>query len=369
MFKFFNYGVEKGTPRLLSNFDYVKRTIKWNTETLIKYWREMNWVVKSEHILVNLFNSLHAEASDVLESYRLTRDQVTMQVPSRGIITSINYGRLQPKSNFYGNECREIIIEVPFDDAVEQMMTRSYKEWEPIKVIHHPFTSFDYQLPNNKLRRSGEKGLVIIKMDLSLLYTQYRMWLRDKATSTYGEEGVRKSVMNFLHSFPITNMMRSHIDVVWFNRLFALQEGAPVSNLREDDRLRLATSYTGTDEVLTKYIEIIERGRYDFQEICGMLPGIYTKSLKERMNFDGVRMTHQIRLAVELFRSETMVFLFRSELINPTGRNTMYINEYKQYRRKYDNSNLNDTIKGLNVYRPMKEYIQERIIPLVSAIS
>nr|DAT18066.1 MAG TPA: hypothetical protein [Caudoviricetes sp.] len=345
--------------RVYNKMNDIRRTIHDNHRLVVEYWREMNWIVRSEHILVGVINSLRSEADFSLAIYNSVKDLIPNVVTSRGIGSSYHYARIQPKSHFYGQGCEEIYIEQGFDDAYHQMLTKPYYEWQPIRVCSHPFTSFDFQLPNGKPRTSGERGRCIIKFDLALLYTQYKYWLNDESRSRY-EDGTAKLVANFIHSIALPGMLASHVDIAWFNRLFNLSQGLAVSNEREDGRLMMSSPYYYVDETHQRMLTDLERSRANFHEWCCWLPGIFTKNLKSLYTQDNTLESQQIKLPWSVSRLSLLSWLFRLDMEFGSGKNTQYRNEYLKQIREYKNSRIFGTLRGCNpkeLERQFDEYI------------
>lgn len=355
---------DRQPPRIHPLLNNVKRTFTANHTTFVKYWRNMNWVVKSDHILVGLIVQLSTNAFtpiDIYNSIRRNLDGVTM---NRGIGSSVGYAKVQPKSHFYGHECKEILIEQPFDDSIQQLFSTHYTEWETIRAVQHPFTSFDYQLANGKLRHSGEYGICVLKMDLALLYTQYVLWRRDTFRSKY-EDGTSKSIMNFVHSYPIVNLVKSHNERVWYNRLFNKVKSETVSNYKPDNRPVLLDPYLYLDQIQDKLIDDMEKSRANFHEWCCWIPGITTKNLKEHLKQDNTLSTQQNRLPWLLGELSTIEMLVRLELITNTNASTGYCSEIVRLNKNYLNSRLYGTIKGL----PFEEINHYMITNIINPIS
>lgn len=366
MLSFFKNIPDRQSPRILPNYENLKRTLIHNQIKITEYWQAMNWSVKSDHILVGLLYQLNSAATHPMDIYNSIRNYLDGFTMSRGIASTVGYGRVQPKSHFYGHECQEIIVEQPFDDSFNQIFQLPYTKWEALRVIEHPFTSFDYQLANGKIRKNGEKGLCVLKVDLALLYTQYSLWRKDKVRSQY-EDGTPKAITNFVHSYPIVNLLKSHNERVWFNRLFNTAMGKLNIDEREDSRLRLLNPYHYMDDIHEKMINELEKSRANFHEWCCWIPGIYTKNLKQHLLQDTVLETQQIKLPWLLGRLSTLEFLLYEETIAGTHSNKMYISEILRSHREYESSRTYSTIRGLDD-KTLIRNIEERVISLAETL-
>lgn len=346
MLSFLNHVRDRQPPRSYPNLENIRRIFNHNLDSIRNYWQQMNWVVRSEHVLVGLIHHLHCESQDKFRIYD-SISSITLSVTSgRGIVSNKYYGRIQPISHFYGQGCQEILIEQQFDDAYEQMMFKSYKDWETVRVVSHPFTSFDSQIPNGKKRQSDETGLCIIKIDLALLFTQYMMWVQDRMASR-NDEDVLKPIANFVHAYPLPNMLKSHNECVWFNRIFFHAKGIPTVDIREDSRHRMLDPYYAVDQVAMKIIDDLNRGRGNMHEWVSQIPGIFYPNMKSFYLQDDVLQNQQNRLTWYLGWLPMLSFLFQMDFEGRHKGNTTYIAEYKRKYAELKSSRTYETIQGL----------------------
>lgn len=338
---------DRQPPRIPPRLHNVKQILHENHERIVEFWRGMNWAVRSDHILVAMLTQIPDIISyNPLDIYRHAQDTMEQFTSARGIGSSITYSRVQPRSYFYGSQCQEIIISQPFDDAIDQIFTAHYVNWETLRIVTHPFTTFDFQLANGKVRKSGEAGLCVIKMDLALLYTQYRLWLKDKKRSMY-DDGTARSIMNFIHSYPVVNLLKSQTERAWFNRLFNISEGLPNLDTREDTRLFMSNPYIGVDDILRKLDSDIKRSRNNFHDWVCWIPGIFGKNLKAHLVQDTILETQQNKLPWALGWLRPMHWMFKLENEIKTGSNTKYAAEYLRKYKEYMYGRTFGTIRGL----------------------
>lgn len=370
MLSFFRNPRERQPPRHPPRLDNVRDNIQYNYRRITEFWHHMNWVVKSDHPFVGILNGLYTSTEDTLTNYRIARDNAITYTAPRGIVTSINYGRVQPKSHFYGSDCREILMEQPFDDAIEQITTKHYTKWEACRVIAHPFTSFDFQLPNGKRRKSGEYGICIIKFDIGLLFAQYIAWRNDVNRSQY-EDGTNKSVMNFIHTYPVVGMLRTQTEQAWFNRLYNRAAGLPNNDTREDQRHIMSSPYYHVDEVQDKLLDYIYKSRGNMYDWCSQLPGIFSRNLQQYLKDDIVMVTHQNKMTKYLAELPLLSFLFQTEFLLNNDASNMYRNEFVKGCKALSNGRIFETIKYLDGQELRRlfetrivDYIEDVIIPL-----
>lgn len=355
MLSFLKHTPDRQPVKTINRLNNIRFTLEDNLKRITQFWHGANWSVKGDHILVSMLGAMTSEAFNAIDVYDSVRYQAQRVSMARGFASQVGYGRIQPKSYFYGNDCQEIYVYQNFDDSIKQIFTKHYTSWETIRIISHPFTSLDFQLANGKPRKSGEKGLVVIKMDLALMYAQYRMWRADRYRSYY-LDGTPKSITNFIHTYPIVSMLKSHTDQAWFNRLFKLSKGEELSNIREDSRLFLVNPYYNVDQVLERIMEDCEKSRNNIHEWCSEIPGIFCKNLKAFYTQDNVLETQQLKGPWNIGRLPLYEWLFSTALKSKGGSNTLYVGEYRKQMREYTNQRTFDTIRGVNGKDVLQEF-------------
>lgn len=350
---------DRQPPRIPPKLNNVKQVIHENHKRIVEFWRGMNWAVRSDHILVAMLTQIPDIISEnPLDIYRHAQDTMEQYTAARGIGSSITYSRIQPRSYFFGANCQEVLISQPFDDAIDQVFSKHYTEWETLRIVTHPFTTFDFQLANGKQRKSGESGLCVIKMDLALMFAQYKLWSKDKFRCMY-EDGTPKSIMNFIHSYPIVSLLRTQTDRAWYNRLFNISEGLPNMETREDTRLFMSNPYINVDEILTKLDYDIKRSRNNFHDWICWVPGIFSKNLKQHLIQDTVLETQQNKLPWALGWFSTLHWLFKLEHDIETHASTKYTTEYLRKYKEYMYGRTFGTIRGLKYDTVLEAFTNE----------
>lgn len=335
------------TTKVYPEMIRMRTVLLRNAEQFMRHWHVQDWHVKGNHILINvLYRIKDIIYTDDISTYHAVSEQIQYVLSGLRFTDYYQYGKIQPVSHFYGKEVKELYHAVTFDDSVEEIVCKPYTDWTPIRVVSHPFTSFDYQIPNGYSRHEQREGVVVIKMDLALLYLQYLKWRHDRKRSTF-DDGSMKNITNFLHSYPIVNMIPSHLERCWYNRVMYETLGLPIINYKPSTRFRLLDPYTDVDKVITRINEDISKNRGKFKEWLTMVPGIQASCLYEYIQGDSILRNQQNRLTLFLPCVDVVKWLLKQNQ-NHEGLNSSDVAELTKHLRTWLNNGTLSSIDGIN---------------------
>lgn len=214
---------------------------------LLWHYRRAVHVVPNEHIIVQLLRHAGvAYAGNDELYYNSVSAQVNRIATALKINTSVHANGAQPRSSFYGSNVNEFIVAVtpPFVKGIDY--DRYWPSAQPIRVRYHPYSDLSFNLPDNE---GVAPGYAVIEVNIPLLMLQFLKW---KAwTETRYEH--KPSVQQFVFQFPLVNMLSSHADVCWMNRLVNKQALQP----NRTDRKRFGLALNDISGLVDKDQEII----------------------------------------------------------------------------------------------------------------
>lgn len=335
-------------PRIPGRLSYCRERLQANFKKVQQYYQTSNHAVRSEMLFVRLLNNMNIESQGLSDGdlYRKGRELQYQFLSGLGISTQRQTGRYFTKSPLYGEGVSEVILETPFDNSVELLFTEDWRNWDPIRVVTHPFTSFDFQRLDGQPRFSKEKGIAVTKVDIGLLYCQYKNWLRSPY-SKY-EDGTHKTIMNFLSSYPLTNALKSHVEVSWFNRLFHLSLNKPVSDIRELGLVSLVSVYNEVDKCHQDMLTILLKSKTHFHDWCCWVPGIWQKNLKGHFKTEDIRDVWGLRMGQYLGWVNLLEWLTQLELQVDTNANSLWISELLRKHKQHQNDKVYGSLQGLS---------------------
>lgn len=262
-----------------------------NMERALNHWRSNENSILNQHLVVRLLKELpmprgnltQLSLSNVRKYYDDLRSVDYQYGNKVNMTTATRYGAIT-RSQFYDDSVDEIIISnsTPFTND----MMYNWRDAEPIKVHRHPYNVSYYGLLCKK-QDLGGSGVAVLSINIPLLAVQYLMWLREEAMSTVNGVQRVQSTYLFATKYPIPNLLKSHNDMVIFNRFI----GRYQNDLRETRDVRqsfwLNDELAIMDQVIVKTVVELQRSQRFFEAILLHIPTVWRSGYETvRLNID-----------------------------------------------------------------------------------
>ena len=355
MQKLFN--MERGTNQGVVSmpwWTYIQDGLRRNLDQVITYYRRFPIPVESSHFIIKLITALGIYRNSDFEQFfnsvssRCLGTSMALQMTS-----SINRGILF-NGIFYGPNVKEILVAV--DDGFDIYEAKdNWQELCPIRVLSHPKSDLGLMVPNG-VDYNAEEGLAVIAINLPMLALQYREFrlLEDSIAESTGESP--RSIMQFVYAYPLTNMLRSHLDVALFNRLNNVLSDIPLATSRGKHPFYLTDFSDKLYQLNINQVEMLKSNHRKFDGVMKSIPLVTSANLQEMMVFPDCALTRQIIWALAAASLPMLSFLFKSSGDNPRIRNAKDVNHLVRSFELYK------TDKALSVSLPLNLYFDAKNI-------
>lgn len=238
------------------------------------------------------------------------REDFSSLVGTFGLYSSITTSRNPPVSQFYNNNCLELLV---YDDSWFDANAHKgdWQQLEPIKVLEHPFDDINLSMPNNHFNNTGgEKGLAIISINVPMLIVQFHYWVeslkefKDDIETTQGQ---------FLIRYPIFNAMKSHLDVSIRNRFFKIYNKQPVSNFLKIHPVAIRDFSQLLDNALRNVCQVLRTKALTFDEVLMQIPAISYENQRQVTVLPEITPTRSVKWVLDLTRLRTIKNLLTYE--------------------------------------------------------
>ena len=247
-------------------FAYIATRLHDNVKRAVDYYAFRRSVVPAQHPLVRFIDSITIPHS--IEE-RLYFDTVVEAAYSTGRALGFGSSIYAPKAfnagAFYGTLVNEYVYLVPTDYRKPDV---PYAEIDAVTVRNHPRSDFSL-LPLRPEFANNESGYAVISIDPGLLLLQYREWRKEQLLLPEEE---RLTTSHFVSMYVLPNMLYSHIDVVWLNRVINASKGVASAPTRSISGLALPSPDTFSNDVIAKLIEVITQREYHFESLLLGIP-------------------------------------------------------------------------------------------------
>jgi hypothetical protein len=322
---------------------FIRNGLQANIEKVQNFYRTHNPVVKSNHLLIKLLQSLTVSKQMELERYYDNVDTISLGVSMALKMTSSIYRGIVHRGIFYGKDNPEIILAV--DDYFDfNYVHQNWEKVSAVKPLLHPKSDFDYMLPRG-IDTSDENGLAVIMVNIPMLAVQYRAFL---LSQWQDEDESPKSINQFIGGFVLPNMLRAQTELCLFNKIYnrALFPDIEVFNKPYiKHTFALLNVNTQLNNVIDKYILYARQSNQHFATVLKTLPSIYNANMYESLLMPDIAPTRQVDSTLVLTRLKMVDFLFDICKEHLLSRNQVEINQILRSFRLHD------------VYTSFKEYL------------
>ena len=349
------FGFDKGADEgvvTVPDWNYLKAGFQASLKIVTAYYRTYPGRVDASHFLIKLIYGVGVARSLPLDRFYAMCSSKALGVAMANKMTSaISKGQLFD-GQFYGKGVREVLIGHD-DDFDFQDAAKNWQNLEPIKVLSHPKSDLGLNIPDGT-GDGLEEGVAVIAINIPMLALQYRQWSEIETARAEAVGDSPRGITHFIYSYPLTNMLYSHLDVTLFNRLYNLLNNIPLAEINKRHSFFLTDYDNKLNVVQKKQLEILASGQRSFNGMLKTIPMVSVDTLADLAKLPDVALTRQVIWALCLARLEMLSFLFKVTVQNPRTRSSAEVN------RIVRNFQLYRTDKALQSSLPYNLYFDAR---------
>lgn len=276
-------------------WNYTQTGLRENVAKIIQYYRLYPSRVNSSHVLVRLLYAMNLSRKMSFDRYLANAFDLTNSISQAiGLTTATSKGKLWD-GEFYGSYSKEVIIAnsdyFDFTNAANE-----WRDYEPVKILGHNQTNLNLSLPDGKTP-SADQGISYISVNVPMLMTQY-YYFNLEQDEFEDESAARRTVQQFIVSYPLANAMKSHTDHVLFNRLYAQLKGYPMLDGYSKHSFNMIDYSSAVNEVIEQEIEMLSKSTGRFSALLKMVPLCFSTNLGELGDLPEVPYTMQCMWAL-----------------------------------------------------------------------
>lgn len=311
----------------IPQFIYIKTGLNRELNKVIQFYRKNIVRVPNQHPLVRFILSLPISMKrDIFGIADRGEALMFNQASLLNFTNSLSYGRVYSPGFIYGKNTHEIIITHNESFDVQD----AYDNWEdlqPIRILRHPFTDLSMGLLDGKYK-SYEKGIAVILLNVPMLCVMLKGWY-----DTYRSDDVDRnmlglptmSVHQFVHTYPLLNALKSHIDIALFNRLSNTYLVDEVADFKNPHPFQLNDYSEKVDDYIRKQLQLLKNYPFLFDQLLVSLPSIFNDNLREVIQIPAMAPTRQVKWALLVARIPIIKFLLQYNSLEEVKRNEQYI--------------------------------------------
>lgn len=187
-------------------------------------YRRTPYFVESDHILIKILQQIGLSYQTNDRIFYAEVEQRTSRIARAVGFTDYNAKvGAADKNSFFGPSIKEILISVTngYTDLVT--IDGLWQEFSPVQIMYHPYNDLTLNIRDGS-KTEGVKGYAVIRVDIPLLALQYHKW--GKWVARNGD--LIPPIGQFVYQYPLVNMMRSDLDMSYFNQIASYSIGKPI---------------------------------------------------------------------------------------------------------------------------------------------
>lgn len=259
-------------------------------------------------ILTQILTNITEEFTGDLSDYMRRVDRVGTDLSrTLGLVSNYGEGKLFNSTLYPG--CNEIFIQARNEDYMWSDLWYSWRTIPSVTVVDHPFTDLTYFEPGvtNPARVEGD-GLAIFHVDIALLYIQWQFFMSSNPGVT---------VEFFLTSVVYPNMMKSHMDIVMFNRVMLRMGLIKECKVTKSNLMFNQQSLDQEmDRIVDTVLKNIDGRRLTYGQMVSAVPSIFGEDYLSSTDDPGLMPTIQsmwVTLAMRFKRLAYILYLGRKQ--------------------------------------------------------
>lgn len=349
MHKLFQLEQSGSTPySRVPNWQVLSDGLVRNHKLVVNYYEQYPQVVSSSHFLVRLLYAVNIGKSLPIERFYYAACARSLNTAmALKLTTSLSRGDVFD-GVFYGKGSREVIIGHidSFDYAKSEYTWRSL---ESVRVLHHPKSDLSMIVPDGRAT-SAETGLSVISINIPMLLVQYYHFSKEQdARESQGM--ARRSVMQFIYSYVLTNALKSHLDYAVFNRMYNMQRGIPMGESAVKHSFALINYSSLLDESLKEMNRRAVDLPYKFDAKMKLVPSIFSANMSELSKLPDMASTLQVFWALVTSRIKMLSFLVRANKVsNARAIGASEINNIQRLIRIQSTQDVMKNILGFDAW-------------------
>lgn len=290
----------------LRQWVYAQNGLIQNVEKIEQFYKDFPIAVAASHLLVRLIHSVNISRNLSFDRYIANCNARSLNVAQALKFTSaLSKGQIWD-GVFYGAGTKEIIIAhdtlFSIHDAYE-----NWKNLHPVTVLQHNQTNTTLPIPDGRVN-STDKGIAVIAVNIPMLMAMYYRFNQEQDLVELGG-GTRRTTYQFLHSYALAGMVRSHLDNVVLNRLFNKASGVPTTEAIRKHSFFLTNYDSALDVSANMQLEYLRGMKRRFAGVMQATHLPVAGNLWEFSELPTVPSTLQAFWALAISRMKIMAFL------------------------------------------------------------
>lgn len=290
----------------LRQWSYAKDGLMNNVEKIEQFYQAFPVAVDGNHLLVRLIQTVNISRKLAFDRYVANCSSRALSIAQSLKLTSaLSKGQIWD-GVFYGKDTKEVIIGHDTLFSLQDVYT-NWKSMQPVTVLQHNQTNTALMLPDGRLS-STDKGLAFIAINIPMLMAMYYRFNEEQDEVELGG-GTRRTLYQFISSYALGGMVRTHLDGVVFNRLYNRLTGVPTTEAIRKHNFFMADYSNALDTSADMQLAYLKNLKVRFSSVMHATHLPVSGNLLEFSQLPSVAPTLQSYWALAASRMKILAFL------------------------------------------------------------
>ena len=308
-----------------AQFEWLQRSYRSEIEKIKQYFNTRVFTLPNQHLLVRALTTAMVPIQYDIDRYVEVASSRSPYVAKHFKFTSEISAGTHHANSFYGGVVEEYILSI-------ENYINPYQEspiWDDVpavSVLQHPVSDMSLSLPTGSVY-GNMPGTSVITLDLPRLLLQYRAFLieQNRRVANGSEQILGPS--HFIHQKVLPQLLESHLDYVWMNRLMNRFYGAPNSIAYKKLPFPVLAYEAKIDELADQVLKQLVDSKSWYTHSLQAIPSFYKKDMLEALQMPDLAQTSQVWWLTFLCRLPVMRFLLDVGGENGIKSNRGYVNQ------------------------------------------
>ena len=308
-----------------AQFDWLQRSYRAEIEKIKQYYNSRVFTLPNQHVLVRALTTAIVPIQYDIDRYVEVASARSPYVSKHFKFTSeINPGTYHSNC-FYGGVVEEYILSIqnyinPFQESPV------WDDVPAVSVLQHPVSDLSLSLPTGSTY-GNMSGTSVVTIDLPRLLMQYRTFLIEQNRRVNDGSEQILGPAHFIHQKILPQLLETHLDYVWMNRLMNRFYGAPHSIAYKKLPFPVLAYESKMDELADQVLKQLIDSKSWYTHSLQAIPSFYKKDMLEALQLPDLAQTNHVWWLVFLSRLPVMKFLLDVGGQNGIRSNRTYVNQ------------------------------------------
>lgn len=305
--------------------DLIKRNYQKQISKIENYYRASGFSVRSKHLFCRIITTaLSGMSLDIYRFNQLNDLRANNYARYFELTSEVSFGKFR-KDFLYRGLTGLLSISEYFDVA------EAYRDWEnlrPVEVLTHNVSNTRFLIPDNP-NYNSEEGINYVKIDIPKLLLMYRAFYEKQVSARGDADGGMAPVAQFVMRYVLPNMMRSHLELVLFNRFNNLLTGEPMGETYKNHPFPVLDQDKSLDNVLYELVKHVQRKPMHYYSVLKLIPSVYSEDFQQFGLMPDLAPTKQVWWYLLMSKRRVMEMLMTQNPERGGRLNNFYIQDLK----------------------------------------